>query len=300
MKTYQEIYPSQPLLRSSDQIRPTAARLLSLEYFEADADTMPTQVFDQHHILISLKKEPHRVENWRGGEHRDFVFHENEIVVTPAGLESGWRWHARSKCIVITLDPARLEAFTQSELGVLLTDQQLHDLPQFEDAEITNAAVMLLDALRLGGAGSAVMFESLARVFLVKLVQKYGDERTSQTDFSTAFTAAHYKRVLDFVAANYGKSIQIEDIAREAGLSASHFSRLFKATIGDTPHQFLMRFRVERAAEMMKDTARPMIDIALACGFADQPHFTRVFKQFQGLTPKQWRQSQLSEPSQMD
>ena len=293
MKTYQDIYPSAPLLRSGDMVRPSAAGLLSLEFFEADPDMMPTQAFDQHHILISLKDEPHRVENWRAGVHRDFTFHRNEIVVTPAGIESGWRWHARSKCIVITLDPEKLEAFTQSELGVLLTNQQLRDLPQFEDADITQAAVMLLDALQHGGAGSQVMFESLARVFLVKLVQKYGEERSTEIAFSKAFTARHYKRVLDFVADNFGKPIQIEDIANEAGLSAAHFSRLFKATIGDTPHQFLMRYRVERAGEMLKDPARPVIDIALACGFADQPHLTRVFKQFKAQTPRQLRQSSL-------
>lgn len=276
-------------MRSGDMVRQRASDFLSLEYFEADPDEMPTQAFDQHHILISLKETPHRVENWRSGEHRDFIFHKNEIVVTPAGLESGWRWHAQSKCIVITLDPAKLESFTQNELGLLLTEQQLRDLPQFEDEDITNAAVMLLDALRLPGHGSDLMFESLARVFLVKLVQKYGDERSEDIAFSRAFSAAHYKRVLDFVADKYGQSIQIEDIARQAGLSTSHFSRLFKQTVGDTPYQFLMRYRVERASEMLVDHSNTLIDIALACGFSDQPHFTRTFKQLKGETPKQWR-----------
>lgn len=291
MRTYQEIYPSEPLMRSGDQVRPRAADLLSLEYFEADPATMPAEAFAQHHILINLKDAPLRLENWRGNDHRDFTFRKNEIVVTPAGLKSGWRWHTKSKCIVITLDPERLETFTQSELGLLLTDQQLRDLPQFEDADITSAAIMLLEALRLGGASSDVMFESLARVFLVKLVQKYGDDRSDEMAFSSGFTAAHYKRVLDFVAGNFGKPIQIEDLAREAGLSTSHFSRLFKSVIGDSPYQFLMRYRVEQAEEMMLDPANALIEVALACGFSDQPHLTRIFKQHRGVTPKAWRQA---------
>lgn len=293
MKTYQEIYPSEPLMRSGDQLRPRAADLLSLEYFEADPDTMPAEVFAQHHILINLKDAPQRVENWRGDAHRDFTFKKNEIVVTPAGLKSGWRWYVKSKCIVITLDPAKLETFTQTELGLLLTDQQLRDLPQFEDADITSAALMLLDALRLGGASSDVMFESLARVFLVKLVQKYGDDRSDEISFSKSFTASHYKRVLDYVAEQFGQPIQIEDMAQQAGLSPSHFSRLFKSVIGDTPYQFLMRYRIERAEEMMADPARPLIDIALACGFSDQPHLTRLLKQHRGVTPKAWRKAQI-------
>ena len=291
MRTYQEIYPSEPLMRSADQVRPRAANLLSLEYFEADPARMPTETFAQHHILINLKDTPQRVENWRDGKHRDFIFRRNEIVVTPARLKSGWRWHERSKCIVITLDPTKLETFAQSELGILLTDQQLHDLPQFKDVDITSAAIMLLDALRLGGASSDVMFESLARVFLVKLIQKYGDDHTDETLFSSSFTAVHYKRVLNFVAANFEKPIQIEDLAHEAGLSTSHFSRLFKSVIGDSPYQFLMRYRVERAEEMMRDPTNTLIGVALACGFSDQPHLTRIFKQYRGVTPKTWRKA---------
>ena len=291
MPSYQEAYPSDPELRSADIVRPRAADLLSLDYFEAPPDEMPAQAFDEHHILINLKDEPQRVENWRNGERRDFVYRCNEIVVTPAGVESGWRWHVRSKVIVITIDPGKLERFTQSELGLLLTRRQLIDMPQFEDADITAAAELLLNALRSRDAGSEVMYESLARVFLVKLVQKYGAERETEAAFSARFTAAHYKRVLDYIADNYSKAIAIEDIAREAGLSPSHFTRLFKETIGDTPYQFLMRYRVERAKEKLADPSLAMIDIALGCGFSDQPHFSRIFKQFAGLTPSACRKA---------
>ena len=166
------------------------------------------------------------------------------------------------------------------------------DLPQFEDADITSAAVLLLDALRMTGAGSEVMFESLARVFLVKLVHKYGDNRSDEMAFSRSFTAAHYKRVLDYVSEHFARPIQIEDMADVAGLSTSHFSRLFKSVIGHSPYQFLTRYRVERAEKMMRDPSQPLIDVAIACGFADQPHLTRMFKQHRGMTPRAWRKAQ--------
>ena len=165
----------------------------------------------------------------------------------------------------------------------------------FSMADITAAAELLLNALRSRDAGSEVMYESLARVFLVKLVRKYGAERETEAAFSARFTAAHYKRVLDFIADNYGKAVAIEDIAREAGLSPSHFTRLFRETIGDTPYQFLMRYRVERAKEKLADPSLAMIDIALGCGFSDQPHFSRIFKQFAGLTPSAYRKAVRSE-----
>ena len=133
---YQDIYPSDALLRSFDVVRPRAAELLNLEYFEAEPAAMPTAKFDQHHLLLNLQADPHRVENWRDGEHRDFIYRLHEIVLTPAGVESGWRWHERSKVIVITIDPPRLRRFAESELGVILTDRQLRDVPQAQDEEL--------------------------------------------------------------------------------------------------------------------------------------------------------------------
>lgn len=285
---YQDVYPSSPILDSARDARASAAELLTLEYFEAEPNEMPTRVFDQHHILLNLRDEAHRVENWRDGEHRDFTYRKHEIIVTPAGVESGWRWHASSKVVVITLDPARFERFAQTELGILLADAQLRSLPQFRDPDICHAGVMLRDALASQERGSELIFESLARVFLVKLIQKYGLQEEAYA-FSRSFTAEHYKRVLDYVAKNYGKSILVEDLARESALSPSHFAQLFKKTIGMSPMKFVMSYRVEQARKKLAERDTPLIDIAMSCGFADQAHFSRVFKQIAGESPSRYR-----------
>lgn len=285
---YQDVYPSPPQVKSEDLECPKAAELLSLEFFEAPPGEMPYRLFAQHHILINLREVPHRVENWRDGEHRDFTFYQNEIIVTPAGVKSGWKWHARSKVIVITLEPEKFERFAQSELGVLLTETQLKNIPQFIDEDITQAGRMLLDAMN-AGIGSAVMFESLARVFLAKLILKYGVTHDEQYAFSRSFTSAHYKKVFDYVARNFGKSIQVEDLAAQAGISTYHFSRLFKQAIGKSPHQFVISYRVEQAKKMLTSKEATMIDIAHSCGFSDQAHFSRIFKQVEGVSPKVWR-----------
>ncbi|MEM7776600.1 MAG: helix-turn-helix domain-containing protein [Pseudomonadota bacterium] len=288
---YQDIYPEPPLLESTRLVRTSASDLLTLEYFEAQPGTMPERVYAQHHILLNYRAEPHRVENWRDGEHRDFTYHKDEIVVTPAGMRSGWRWHATSKVIVVTLEPDKLERFAQSELGLLLTTRQLQDLPQFTDADICQAGWLLKDALETRDVGSELMFESLARVFLIKLLQKYGD-RDELPELAKGFTSRHYKRVLDYVSENFGRSVTLDTLAREAGLSPSHFSRLFKQTIGQSPMQFVISYRVEQAKKMLADPDRALIDVALSCGFADQAHFSRVFKQSAGSTPKAWRTAQ--------
>lgn len=286
---YQDVYPSDPLLRSKDVVRPRASELINLEYFEAAPASMPRERFAQHHILINLLDLPQRVENWRDGVHRDFTYRRNEIVVTPAGVESGWRWHVQSRVIVITIDPAQLERFAERELGLLLTDQQLRDQPQFEDADLTSAAEMLLAALQNRSTGSEVMYESLARIFAVKLLERYGEDAAERAQFSKSFTPAHYKRVLDYLADHFGDQIAIANLASVAGLSEAHFSREFRRTIGDSPHQFLMRYRVEQATKLLADPSSPLSAVAHACGFSDQAHLTRLFKRFTGETPRQYR-----------
>lgn len=272
--------------------RPSAAALMSVRYFRAEPDSMPEDVFAEHHVLLNLQDNPHRVQNWRDGKLRDFTFQKYEIVVTPAGVRSGWRWFAPSDVIVVTLDPGKVAHFAQSELGMLLDPQQLSDLPQFTDADLCAAGIILRDAVEEDDVSSAVMFEAMSRVFLVKLLQRYGKRRPEEVALSARFTSKHYQSVLYHVQCRLDQTITVDELAKVAGMSPSHFARVFKDTMGSTPMQFVMAYRIEQSVKMMVDPIRPLGDIALACGFSDQAHFTRSFKQLTGKTPSAHRAAQ--------
>ena len=286
---YADIYPSEPLLDSDAMERPSAAGLMSVRYFQAEPDRMPEEVFAEHHVLLNLQKETHRVQNRRDGELRDFTFHKDDVVVTPAGMRSGWRWFAKSDVIVVTLDPAKVEQFAQSELGMLLDAQQFRDPPLFSDPDLCAAGVILQQALKADDMSSSVMFEAMSRVFLVKLLQKYGKRREEEIELSSRFSSRHYQRVLTFVQTRLDQTITVDQLAAEVGMSPSRFARVFRETLGTTPMQYVMAYRIEQAVKMMEDQSRPLGDIALACGFSDQAHFTRSFKQVTGETPRKFR-----------
>lgn len=291
-RRYAEIYPSEPLLNSDVMGRPSAAALMSVRYFRAEPDRMPEDVFTEHHVLLNLQEKPHRVQNWRDGKLRDFTFQKDEIIVTPAGIRSGWRWFAPSDVIVVTLDPVMVAHFAQSELGMLLDPQQLSDLPQFTDADLCSAGIILRDALEEDNISSGVVFEAMSRVFLVKLLQRYGKRRPEEVELSARFTSQHYQAVLSYVQERLDQTITVDELAKETGMSPSHFARVFKETLGSTPMQFVMAYRIEQSIKMMEDPARPLGDIALTCGFSDQAHFTRSFKQLTGQTPRAHRATQ--------
>jgi AraC family transcriptional regulator len=96
-------------------------------------------------------------------------------------------------------------------------------------------------------------------------------------------------RVIEFVDANLGHTVRTRDLAASARLSASYFSQTFRASVGQSPHAFVMRRRVERAQELMLATDKPLSEIALDCGLADQPHLTRLFRRIVGTSPAAWR-----------
>ena len=74
-------------------------------------------------------------------------------------------------------------------------------------------------------------------------------------------------------------------------MSVSHFSRAFRRTMGVAPHKWLLTRRVELAKERLRDHQLSLLDVALACGFADQSHLTRVFTCMVGLSPGAWRRA---------
>ena len=293
MARYQDSYPSKPSLRSVDVLPVRAAQVLTVEYFEIPPARMPEDTYVQHHILLNLKSEPMLVEHWRNGAYQRFSFEKGCIVVTPAGMRIGWEWHDSANTIVVTIEPGTLTKFARDQLGLLLRDEQLKDVPLTTDTELIDAGRALHSALVQRRTGYEVVYEALARGFLVMVLEKYGITRDQAREFPRGFSASQYERVLVFIKENFGRSISVEDIARSAGLSRTHFSRMFRHVVGQTPYSFLMSFRVERAQELMRDKQRGLADIAFACGFSDQAHLSRAFTKETGQSPSTWRKKHL-------
>lgn len=99
------------------------------------------------------------------------------------------------------------------------------------------------------------------------------------------------KRLTNFVALNMASAIRNSNLAAVVGLSSSHLQKAFKQSFGVTPHAYVARSRIQRAKHMMLSTKHPLAQIGLACGFADQAHFSTSFRRLTGITPVQWRRT---------
>ena len=98
------------------------------------------------------------------------------------------------------------------------------------------------------------------------------------------------QKVLEHVKENIEKDLSVAEMAQVVGMSQYYFSKLFKMSTGTTPHQYVMRQRVERAQELLRDGGAALVEVATNVGFETQSHFTSVFRRLVGITPKKFRE----------
>jgi AraC-like DNA-binding protein len=116
---------------------------------------------------------------------------------------------------------------------------------------------------------------------------------------TTAPLARHLLRARDLADRRYGEPLDLEALARAANVSSRHFSRSFRRVFGETPYQYLLTRRLERARHLLRTTDRSVAEICLDVGFTSVGSFTTTFRRHVGVTPTDYRRANPS-PSPAD
>ncbi len=136
---------------------------------------------------------------------------------------------------------------------------------------------------------SRLFIDHMTHAFAAHVSHTYGNITAEPRAARGGLAPWQQKRIRDLLDANLGGDISLDDLAGECRLSTRHLSRAFRQTMGMPPHRWLLLHRVEKAKSSLSNPGLPLSDIASACGFADQSHFTRVFTQMAGVSPGAWR-----------
>ncbi len=123
-------------------------------------------------------------------------------------------------------------------------------------------------------------------LFLDYLLRSAADE---QLEHGSKLREFYIHEALTYIEHNFQNEITIEDIAGVCGLNRTYFGKIFKEALGKTPQEFLLNYRMLKAAELLKLTSLSIGDIGLAVGYANQMHFSRAFKNNYGISPREWR-----------
>ena len=89
--------------------------------------------------------------------------------------------------------------------------------------------------------------------------------------------------------ANFAEDLSLDQLAHVSGVSASQFGRAFRAEVGQTPHHYLIKLRVDAACDLLEHTPLSVIEVALQCGFGQPSHFATTFRRTLGMTPREYR-----------
>jgi AraC family transcriptional regulator len=136
---------------------------------------------------------------------------------------------------------------------------------------------------------SPLALDQFSLVFGAHVIQRYGGLVRLPKVTTRGLAPWQQRRATELLSEHLDGSIRLSRVARECGMSVSHFARSFKATIGVSAHRWLILRRIERAKELMLATQSTLRDIALEAGFSDQAAFNRAFRQFVGTSPGRWR-----------
>lgn len=130
----------------------------------------------------------------------------------------------------------------------------------------------------------------LGMILLDEIVQ------TSKTKISAGnrrLRDFYMKEAMSFIDANFRRDISIEEIAQACGLNRSYFGRLFKEAMGESPQQFLIHYRMNKAAELLKGSRISIAEVGSSVGYENQLHFSRAFKSVFGIPPMEYRRRNI-------
>lgn len=299
--------PNLPVMSSVERVLPdsTIAKGLGRAWngieairFRPAAEEISVPALSNHLVVLHLGSQVRVAQRVDGGSTVQRLVDRYESAVMPAGRASEWHWGdlgpGKADSLHLYLAPALIrEAAEGAGLDPDLVEIVGGLGPR--DPQVERIGLMLLPELEVEDPlGSGLFAEALARALAVHLLREHSTlgwrgRRVSSRKLEGGLSKRALKRATDYVGDNLAGSLTLSEISRAANISPYHFSRLFKESTGLSPHQYVIRERVERAKELLRSTGLPLHEVAALAGFADQSHMGRHLKRLLGVSPTRLR-----------
>ena len=170
---------------------------------------------------------------------------------------------------------------------------ELRPSRKFADSRLS-ALVSAAHAEMVTGFPSGRLFlDSVEQAMAVALVSGHTIRHRPVRIYRGGLGSARLRRVKELVHAKMEDDFSLDEMAQAVGLSTAHFARMFRKSTGQTPHQFVLRQKIERAKAMLRAPDARVLDVAVACGFKTQQHFAQVFRDVCRVSPTEYRQDFL-------
>jgi AraC family transcriptional regulator len=244
---------------------------------------------NEHIISLSLAPRPVRLLQIQGDKSYTGLYGKGDFSITPAEAPFFARWDSDDRLLQIRIASRFIEQVAEEALAI--NPDRLEVLPEFRnrDPQLEAIALMLLTELQQDNLGRKLYIDSLANILAVHLLRQYTASKPPLPVYEGGLPQYQLMQVLDYIHDHLDQDIKLADLAQLLGMSQFHFSYLFKRAIGTSPHQYLLRQRIERAKQLLKQPDQSIMEIALECGFNSHSHLSKQFRQFTGMTPTAYR-----------
>jgi AraC family transcriptional regulator len=251
-----------------------------------EAKREPQSYFYSSQVIAMLLQPACLEVGSRYSEMRALEFYRGQIMLLPRNEELLVRAQAGGvRILEMTLSDAALSTAWNGMRG----EVALLSLYEVVDPRI-RALVNAVNAERMAGFPSGELFlDSVEGALAAALVDSYATTHPTAHTYGGGLGPARLRKIKELVHARLEGKLTLQEMAKAVELSITHFSQMFRQSTGESPHQFVLRHRIERAKKMLRANRVRALDIAIACGFKTQQHFSRVFRQMSGVTPRQYR-----------
>ena len=260
-------------------------RDMKVELFPPDTETEPRH-WVRHDQAFAMMLRPGSIE-W--GSKRSAL---ETFDYTPGDLAlcdrhvGEWVGLVNVTHLQLGISDAALMACSDGAYG----EVELHASRKFTDPRLS-AMVAAAHAEMVAGFPSGRLFlDSLEQAMAVTLVNGHAVRHRPLQFSRGGLNSARLRRIKELVDAKMEGDLSLEEMAQSVGLSTAHFARMFRKSTGRTPHQFVLRQRLERAKGMLRAPDARVLDVALTCGFKTQQHFAQVFRGVWGVSPTEYRE----------
>jgi AraC family transcriptional regulator len=189
------------------------------------------------------------------------------------------------------LPRAALDAIADDANAPRIRDLSYEPGVGVNDLTISSLGSLLLPALSHPDQANPLFVDHVLLAVGVHIAQTYGGMRPMSRLVRGGLAPWQERRAREVLLANIKRGVPLKEVARECGLSVGYFSHAFRRTLGVAPHKWLTEQRVELSKEKLRDDGLSLSDVAAECGFSDQSHLTRIFRQAVGVSPGAWRRA---------
>jgi len=241
-----------------------------------------------HAFLMNVSDHDITWEISSGDSVKKVLMEPNQIFFNPANVPFSRCTADYYEFILVLIEPEKMISPAQIVPDNCTFTETYH----IKDPNLEHIFKLLLSEIQAGNQNGKLFIENIVSVLAFHLVKNYSKEQSPRLiNNINGFTGKELEKAFYYIDKNLSEKFKIENLADEFGTDKFSFIKRFKSSTNVTPHQFIIKKKLERSKNFLKEDSLSLTDITYMLNFSDQSHFSNSFKKMYGMTPLEFRKT---------